>query len=48
MIGLFAAILIPAITGAIVYAIDRGVIVASIYGIGAEISYLMLVNAGKI
>lgn len=48
MVGLFAAILIPAITGAIVYAIDRGVIVASIYGVGAEIAYLMVVYAEKI
>ena len=45
---LFAAIFIPVITGTIVYAIDRCVIVASVYGIGAEISYLMLVYAGKI
>lgn len=48
MAGLFAAIFIPAIVGGSVYAIDRGVIVASVYGIGAEICYLMVVYAGEI
>lgn len=48
MMGLIAAIFIPAITGAAVYAIDRCVIVASVYGVCTDIAYLMLVNAGMI
>ena len=48
MIGLLAAIFIPAIVASAIYAIDRCVIVVSVYGVGAEICYLMLVYAGKI
>lgn len=48
MIGLIAAMLIPATVGAAVYGIDRCVIVASVYGVGADISYLILVYGGVI
>jgi len=48
MLGLIAAMLIPAAVGAAVCAIDRCVIAASVYGVCAEISYLILVYGGVI